>query len=297
MLNFKKPEISDKKWVDSCLSHANSFNCEYDFGNLFVWSTPYSTEICHYKDFFICRWGRGDEKSYSLPIGEGDFTDAINQIIDDAKSNGVKARIYGITEGYLPLLQEAFTGRFSYSTSDDYSDYIYHVDKMSSLSGKKLHSKRNHISNFKKNNPNWQFERITKENMQECIDLHASWIANKDNDDEDYSFEFEAVLKSFENWDELEFVGGLIRVDGKVIAYTFGEGQMNNECFVTHFEKAPADVQGAYAIINQEFTKNCLGDYKYVNREEDLGIEGLRKAKLSYYPEIRLTKWVATCND
>lgn len=297
MLNFKKPEISDRDWVNSCLSHANSFNCEYDFGNLFVWSTSYRTEICHYKDFFICRWGKGDNLSYSLPIGQGDFSDAVNEIVEDAKKMGVKARIYGITDGYLSMLQEAFTGKFTYSTSDDYSDYIYLVEKMSSLSGKKLHSKRNHISNFKKNNPNWSFEKLNKNNIKECIDLHATWIANKDNEDEDYSYEFEAVLKSFEHWDELGFVGGLIRVEGKVIAYTFGEGQMNGECFVTHFEKAPADVQGAYAIINQEFTKNCLGEYKYVNREEDLGLEGLRKAKLSYYPEIRLTKWVATYND
>lgn len=296
MLNFKKPDIDDKLWVDSCLSHANSYNCEYDFGNLFVWSTSYSTEICHYKDFFICRWGRGADLSYSLPIGEGDFSDAINEIIADAKSNGVKARIYGITDGYLSMLQEAFTGKFTYHTSDDYSDYIYLVERMASLSGKKYHSKRNHISNFKKNNPDWSFEKITKDNIQECIDTHATWISNKDNDDEDYSFEFEAVLKAFEHWDELGFIGGLIRVDGKVIAYTFGEAQMNGECFVTHFEKAPADVQGAYAIINQEFTKNCLMDYKYVNREEDLGIEGLRKAKLSYNPEMRLTKWVATYN-
>lgn len=296
MLEFKKPEISDKEWVNECLKHSNSLNCEYSFGNLYVWSVPYVTTICHYKDFLICRWGRGDNMSYSLPIGEGDFSDAINQIIDDAKSLGITAKIYGITDGYLAMMQEAFTGQFTYKTDDGYSDYIYSVEKMASLSGKKYHSKRNHITKFKKNNPNWTFEKITSDNIDDCIKMHTDWISNRDNDDEDYSFEFEAVLAGFEHFEELEFVGGLIRVDGKVVAYTFGEGQMNGKCFVTHFEKAHADMQGAYPIINQEFTTNCLGEYEYVNREEDLGIEGLRKAKQSYYPDILLRKHLAIYN-
>ena len=106
----------------------------------------------------------------------------------------------------------------------------------------------------------------------------------------DYSLEFESVLTGFENYKELGFKGGFIRVGGKPIAYTFGE-RLNDQCFVTHFEKAPADVQGAYAIINQEFAKRLLSDgYIYVNREEDLGIEGLRKAKQSYKPVIWLRK-------
>lgn len=297
MLSFKRAQISDKAWVDDCLCHASSMNCEYTFGNLYIWSTAYNTEICKYKDFLIVRWGRGQDIKYSLPLGEGDFTDAINAIIDDAKTLGITPEIYGITEGYLYLLQEAFTGKFTYSCDDANSDYIYSVEKMASLSGKKYHGKRNHITNFKKNNPNWKFEKIRRENIDECIALHTRWINDKDPDDEDYSFEFEAVLTAFEHYEELGFVGGLIRVDGEVIAYTLGEAQMNSKCFVSHIEKAPADVQGAYPIICQEFTKNCLMDFEYVNREEDLGIEGLRRAKQSYYPEILLKKWVAKYND
>lgn len=296
MLNFKTPQIEDKAWVDKCLAHANSMNCEYTFGNLFIWKIAYSTKICKFKDFIICRWGKGSDLNYSLPLGEGDFSEAINAIIDDAKSLGIVPKIYGITKGYMLLLQEAFTGKFSYEYDDGNNDYIYSVNKMASLSGKKYHGKRNHITNFKKNNPNWMFEKLSKENIQECISLHSKWIEDKDSNDEDYSFEFEAVLEAFEHYDELGFVGGLIRVDGEVIAYTLGEPQMNGKCFVSHFEKAPATVQGAYAIINQEFTKNCLMEYEFVNREEDLGIEGLRKAKQSYNPEIWLKKCVAVYN-
>ena len=297
MLEFKKPEITDKQWVNDCLVHANSMNCEYTFGNLFIWSSAYSTEICRYKDFLICRWGKDDDINYSLPLGEGDFTDAVDAIIDYAKSNGETPVIYGITEGYLGLMQEAFTGKFTYKYDDGNNDYIYSTEKMASLSGKKYHGKRNHITNFKKNNPDWSFEKISKDNIDECLALHSKWIENKDPDDEDYSLEFEAVKKAFEYFDELDMVGGLIRVNGEVIAYTLGEPQMNGRCFVSHFEKAPADMIGAYPIINQEFTKNCLMQYEYVNREEDLGIEGLRKAKQSYHPEIWLEKCTAIYND
>jgi hypothetical protein len=299
MLNFNKPKIEDKQWVDECLKHTHSMNCEYSFGTVFIWATAYSTEICHYKDFFICRWGRGKDISYSLPLGEGDFKDAVNQIIDDAKSLGITPRIYGITESYLPLLQDSFGGKFDYKYDDGFNDYIYSVEKMANLSGKKYHGKRNHITNFKKNNPDWQFEELTKDNINECIELHTKWIEDKNSEEDtsDYSLEFEAVLSAFENYEVLEFKGGLIRVDGKVIAYTLGEGQMNNKCFVTHFEKAPSEIQGAFPIINQEFTKNCLMNFEYVNREEDLGIEGLRKAKQSYNPEIWLKKCVAIYND
>ena len=297
MLNFKTPDISDKTWVNNCLMHANSMNCEYTFGNLFIWSDVYKTEICKYKEFLIVRWSDDDSYLYSLPLGEGDFTDAVNQIILDAQMHSLKPKIYGVTEGYLGMLQEAFFGKFTYEYDDANYDYIYSTEKMADLSGKKYHSKRNHITYFKKNNPDWHFERITKDNIEECIEFHTKWIEEKDPDDEDYSYEFQAVLKAFEYFDELDLVGGLIRVSGKVVAFTLGEGQVNGNCFVSHFEKAPADLRGAYPIICQEFTKNCLMDYEYVNREEDLGIEGMRKAKQSYYPEIWLEKGTAVYND
>ena len=231
---------------------------------------------------------------YSVPIGTGDFKDAVEQIIHDAQALELVPTIYGVTENYKKLIDKYFPGQFSYAYDDGYNDYIYSVEKMAELKGKKYHGKRNHITNFKKNNPDWSFEILNKDNINECITLHTEWIKEHE-DDEDYSYEFEAVLTAFENYEKLGFVGGLIRVDGNVIAYTMGE-RHSDKVFVTHFEKAPAEIQGAYPIINQEFTKNCLMNYEYVNREEDLGLEGLRKAKQSYNPEIILEKCVATYN-
>ena len=297
MLEFRPAQLSDKEWVNNCLKHANSMNCEYTFGNIYIWTESYHTEIAHYKDFLFCRWGIGEDVSYSVPLGEGDFTDAVQQIIDDAKSLGATPKIYGVTNGYKLNLLEAFTGKFDYKYNDGFNDYIYLVSKMTTLSGKKYHGKRNHITNFKKNYPDWRFEEITRANIDECIATHMRWIEEKGADDEDYIEELGAVKRAFESYEELGWKGGLIRAGGEVIAYTIGEPQPNGRCFVTHFEKASADIQGAFPIINQEFTKNCLQEYTYVNREEDLGIEGLRRAKQSYYPEIILEKCVAVYND
>lgn len=295
MLDFKTPKISDRAWVSKCFEESSSMNCEYTFGNSYVWRTAYSSKICHYKDFFIATWGRGNDISYSLPIGKGDFADAIQAIINDAKDRGVVPKIYGVTGSYKERLDCFFENQFNFEFDRGNADYIYLTEKLASLSGKKYHSKRNHISNFIKNNPSWKFERINDNNIKECIECHTEWINSRDadiDDTADYSFEYEAVLDAFENYFDLGFIGGLIRINGKVIAYTFGEKQ-SDEVFVTHFEKAPGDIQGAYAIINREFAANCLTSFKYVNREEDLNIEGLRKAKLSYNPEIILEKAVA----
>ena len=289
MLEFKIPEISDKEWIDECLSNAHSMNCEYTFGSIYIWHTAYSTKVARYKDFFICRWGR-NKYSYSLPIGSGDFKDAVLQIINDAKGLGITPVIYGITESYKNMLEESFEGQFVYSYDDGNNDYIYNASDLAELRGKKYHGKRNHITNFKKNNPDWCYEEISEDNISDCIELHTNWIYDKDQNDSDYSLEFESVLTGFENYKKLGFKGGIIKVNSKAIAYTYGEKGANG-CFVSHFEKAPADIQGAYAIINQEFAKRLLEDgYEFINREEDLGIEGLRKAKQSYHPSLWLKK-------
>lgn len=291
MLSFKTPDITDKAWADKCFSDVLSFSNEYCFGGVYLWKTPYRVKIANHKGFLVCKWG--EHSSFSLPIGNGNFIEVIEDIIVYAKNNDIKLRFFGITEPYKKMLDAEFPGKFRYEFSEDYFDYVYEAEALANLSGKKYHSKRNHISNFKRAYPDWSYEEINEKNISECIELHTNWINFRESDDPDYSMEFEAVLTGFENFKELGLYGGLIRVGGKVVAYTYGE-RINDDCFVTHFEKAPSDVNGAYTIINQEFAKRLLDKgYKYINREEDLGIEGLRKAKQSYHPAIWLKKEVA----
>ena len=114
MLEFKTPQIEDKAWVDQCFKHLKTMNCDYTFGNMFVWSTEYSTKICRFKDFFICSWGMGKEKNFGMPVGKGDFKEAVEEVIKYAKANDIMPRFYGVTEAYVEMLNENFPDAFQF---------------------------------------------------------------------------------------------------------------------------------------------------------------------------------------
>ena len=161
---------------------------------------------------------------------------------------------------------------------------------MINLKGKKYSKKRNHISAFEREN-DWSFEMIDEKNLPDCIAMNAAWAReNEEKNPGSISLEQQAIHRAFDHYFELDFSGGLIRVEGKPVAFTMGEN-LNAETYCVHFEKAYADVRGAYPMINREFAKHALSGYKYINREDDAGVAGLRKAKLSYYPTILLEKY------
>ena len=288
MLEFKTPLLSDKIWVDGCLKKSGNFSCAYSFGNLFVWEPVYRTRILKLDGFYCAKY-YSRNTGYIFPRGEGDLKSVIDKLIEDASDCGHEFRLYELTEADRQELEKIYPGRFRFEQNRDDFDYIYLTDNLISLSGKKYHAKRNHISYFKNNN-NWSFEAITEYNLQECFEMNEKWLEeNLEKDSEGILKESRAVKTALGNYKELGFVGGLLRAEGEVVAFTIGE-ELNDEIFCTHFEKAFASVRGAYPTINREFAANMLTSYKYINREEDAGDEGLRKAKLSYRPEILLEK-------
>ncbi len=291
MREFREPLISDKKRIKEILSQTRQTTCEFCFGNIFIWAPVYGAEISMCKHFFVCR-STDDKPSYSVPKGDGDFTTCIGALYEEALSQGNNLELYAITEDEKDMLEQLMPGRFSFIESRHNFDYVYSVEELATLSGKKFHSKRNHISYFEKNY-NWSYEEINKDNMQDCIEMNRKWeIQNRDKISDGIDREEIAIKRAFDNFEQLELKGGIIRVDGEVIAYTMGE-RLNDNTFCTHIEKAFSDIRGAYQIINREFAKNSLSEYELVNREEDLGIEGLRKAKLSYNPVMLVKKYRA----
>ncbi|SFR91668.1 DUF2156 domain-containing protein [Anaeromicropila populeti] len=293
MLTFRKIELSDKEWIQECLRKSDFKGCEYSFGNNYIWRNVYQLEICNVDGFYCVRSGKGEKKMYSFPAGSGDLKGTLELLMSDAKETGREFFLRGITENQISVLDELFPGRFQYELIRDDSDYIYTVEKLSTLSGKKLHGKRNHIARFK-DNPNWIYESISHENMEDCKDMNRRWCEQYScKDNPGLKEEICAVKNALNNFKELGFVGGLIRRDGEVIAYTIGE-PLSSDTFVVHIEKAFHEIQGAYPMINQQFVLHECQNYKYVNREEDTGDEGLRKAKMSYYPDILLDKYIAS---
>ena len=166
------------------------------------------------------------------------------------------------------------------------------------LSGKKYHGKKNHTNKFKKLYPNWQYERLNDSNVEECFQMALKWRnLNGCEDDEEKNSEMCVTLNSLRLYKELNLIGGLLRVGDEIVAFTIGEA-VNDDTFVVHIEKAYADIEGAYTMINQQFVEHeVAGKYKYTNREDDVGEEGLRKAKLSYKPVFMVEKGVVTLKE
>lgn len=290
MLDFRYPEITDKDWVKEYLNASQYMGCEYTFGNIFAWSPVFKTEITRHKDSLITK-SSGKKPAYCCPAGYDDFKSIIPDLILDAKDCGHPFRMFGITAECTKRIEHMFPGKFEFEPYRDGFDYIYLAYDLINLEGKKYHGKRNHIAAFEREN-SWSFETINENNISDCISMNKAWANdNKDNDWESISLEQKAINRAFDNYFDLGFSGGIIRVDEKAVAFTMGE-KLNDETYCVHFEKAYANIRGAFPVINREFVKNVLSNYKYINREEDAGVEGLRRAKLSYNPAILLEKYV-----
>ncbi len=287
MLDFKVIDISDKDWIKELLQKSDFRGCEYNFSNNMAWHRLYETKIARYNDFYIsCSHKYGVQ--FTFPAGEGDYKSVFLEMKQYANDNNSPLVINSVTDENLYIFDELFPNEFTVSCSEDSFDYIYETEKMISLSGKKFHGKRNHLANFYKNN--WEYSVLTEKDFDDCIEFAVeSYNLNMAYDDESSVSEQYAINMFFNHFEELDLHGGVIRIDGKVQGFTIGDA-INSDTFDIHIEKANASIQGAYAAINNEFAKSAAYPYKYINREEDLGLEGLRKSKHSYHPAFLLKK-------
>ncbi len=296
MLEFRRVELSDKSRVEEYLRKSDFRGCEYTFGNILMWSGHYNTQICFEQGFCFEKTGAGNETMFVYPYGGGDVKKAVELIGEYVSQNGLPCLICAnksVTEKILELFGAAKAELYR-----DFCDYVYLADDLENLSGKKYHAKRNHLNRFYEND--WSFEPLTAENISECLVMSELWRAENVTDDSDNAksklAELDVVRRSLELFGELGYVGGVLRVEGEVQAFTFGE-RSSEDTFVVHVEKALRRYQGTYAAINREFVKSLGGRYKYINREEDTGSENLRKAKTSYNPVFLEEKFLITFGD
>lgn len=285
MFDFHQPTMDDFDWLKNILSESQPMSCEYALSNLIGWSTHYGAQIANVEGCLVAKIQKNEV--FGFPKG-ADWENALTAL----KEEYDYPSFYGLIPEEKEKLELTFPSEYVYYPSRNSFDYIYRVSDLANLSGKKYHSKRNHISYFKKTY-NWSYEEMNSNNLDECIRMNEKWFElNVDKDPEGIDAEREVLNLCFKNFDKFGFIGALLRVDGEVVAFTFGE-KLNENTFVTHFEKAFADIRGAYPMINNQFALNTLSEFEFVNREDDIGSEGLRKAKLSYYPEILLEKFTA----
>lgn len=305
MISFKPITIDDKDIITSYTFNSNYRNCDFSFANMCSWRFLYDSEYAISDGFLLIRFWI-EEKSrlaYMFPIGNGDLKKAICTLEKDSLENGHPLLLLGISPEAKELAEKVFTHEFVYIPERDYYDYIYLRDDLVNLRGKKYQSKRNHINNFKKTY-NYTYVPLTPEIVPQCLELERQWYKanNTEADGEELTNERRSMIYALQNYDKLGITGGALCVDGKIIAFTYG-APINKDTFGVHVEKADINYDGAYAAINQEFASRIPEQFIYINREEDLGIPGLRKAKLSYHPAILLEKNGAvkkpgkTCSD
>lgn len=293
-IKFKRPELEDKELISSYFSKAPSRSCERTFANVYLWSRHYHVRYAIIEDTLVFQDDEFD-LAFAYPAGEPDHVkNALEFLMKYSQQKGYPLKLYNVTEENFAQMESWYPGEFQIEYTRDEADYVYESEKLATLAGKKLHSKRNHINKFKSLYPNWSYETLNDENQEECFQMALKWRnQNGCNDDADKNAEMCVTLNSLRLYKELGQTGGIIRIDGKIAGFTIGE-PINADTFVVHIEKAFPQVDGAYTMINQQFVLHECMDYKYVNREDDAGSEGLRKAKLSYKPAFMVEKGIVT---
>jgi len=291
---FSPITIEDKDLITSFTLQSVFCNCDFSFANMCSWQFLYDSEYMIKDGFLLIRF-RIEDKSrfaYMFPIGNGDFDKIIKFIEEDSIANGSPLLLLGIAPEAKQRLETVFPEIFEFTPKRDYFDYIYLRDDLEFLKGKKLQSKRNHINKF---NSLYKYEYIpiTPEIVPMCMELETLWYINHTEDNENrLQAERRSMTYALNNYDRLGIIGGAIKVDNEIVAFTYG-APINDKTFGVHVEKANINYTGAYPIINKEFVSRLPKEYIYINREEDLGLPGLRKAKLSYNPFKLLEKYAA----
>lgn len=291
MLDFTPITLDQKDLYTPYLHCGSHRGCAYSFVNLYLWGRQKAAIVENQLVIF----SQYDRKSvYLFPSGCSDPKPALEAVVKDAKQRGIPCRLVGLSQGDCALLERLYPGQLKYHFDRDSFDYVYDINDLADLPGRKFQKKRNHLNRFRQQNPDHVLEPITAENLPEAKVLAEKWYALRQAADphSDFHMERAALEKALRHMDKLGLEGLLLRTDDGVVAMTLGS-RLSEDTFDIHFEKALDTADGAYPAINNGFAcylRQKYPELRYLNREDDLGIEGLRKAKLSYNPDHLIEK-------
>lgn len=295
MLEFKTLTLEDKAWVDELVMSENSPSAGFNFGNIYIWNKHCKHLVARWGDRMVTKLRHGDYPAFVFPIGQGPLAPAVEAIREFAAARGCPLVLRGLTEKHAAQLEQACPGGFTYSEDEGSADYVYLAEKLATYSGKALHSKKNHCNRFEAEN-DWDFIPLSRALIPGCLDMLDNWTEeNAQRLDPSIGLEHDAILKAFAAYEKLGFEGGVLRVQGKIVGFSLGEFT-SPDCFDVHFEKADSGINGAYPMVCRELTRQLMAAHpqlKYMNREEDMGLESLRRSKQSYKPEFMVRKFTA----
>ena len=299
MIDFQPIQLDEREKYSAYLHSGKSRGCEYSFANLYLWGRQKAAVI----DDQMVLFSQFNRKTvYPYPAGEGEIKPVLEAIIRDSQERGIPCRITGLDSQDIEDMEKMFPGRFRFHCDRDSYDYVYAIDDLADLKGKKYQKKRNHYNRFRDMFPHYTIEPITVENLPKIKQMLEQWYAQRlELDPEgDYYMEQAAIYKALRHYEQLGLEGIVLVNEDRILAMTIGS-RLTPDTYDIHFEKAIAEADTAYTVINCEFARFLRDKHpeiRFLNREDDLGIEGLRKAKLSYYPHHLVEKcWACLLED
>ena len=292
VLNFHKLTIDDREAVQAVTLKAGHRNCNFTFANLVGWQFWFQTEVCILNDAVILRYNFHGQRAYMICMPGAPSCEMIKLLSDDCGDN---LTLLGLEDEWAQQLKRNACHKgidITITPLRNQYDYIYLRSNLESLSGGKLKAKRNHVNKFISEYPDFEYKELTPDLFDQCRKVVDKWQHSKEHDNPDYAQTIEAEQQVMENifhhWERLDMIGGALFVSNKMVAFTYGS-KVTDDTIDVCVEKADTEIDGVYSVINQQFAAHLPESIIYINREEDMGLPGLRKAKLSYHPEILLS--------
>jgi hypothetical protein len=289
---LKDLTLEDKPLCDQLFNQFPPQISEFTFTNLFIWRQAYQIKISRLQNF-LCLLSEQEGSSFFFPpIGEGDVIECYQNLLQYLRGKGIPPKIVRVPEAVVAEIDWKISGMKA-ELDRNQSDYVYLTQDLTELKGRKYHRKRNHIKQFQEKY-SYQYIPLTPEWIPQCLQLETEWCDLRQCEASPGLLnESLAIKEAFTHYEELGVKGGAILINAKVEAFTLGD-PLNPETVVIHIEKANPAYEGLYPTIHQAFLENQWSGTTYVNREQDLGEEGLRKAKESYFPHHMVNKYTVT---
>lgn len=300
MIPFQAPDPSYRSWVLPRLQAEALPLCDYGFANLCCWRNAFSTALAPWEARLLIRVNTQYGRGYLWPAGSGDPRPALDALFQEAQSQGTPLRLLCLTRTHAGFLETHYPGRFTITPLRDSFDYLYQIQRLAQLPGKKLHAKRNHIHRLDEHCPGWTWAPLTQADIPDCLALDARWhqsavVREGPQGLRSLDEEHRALLLALEHREALGMEGIVLRWQGQVLGFTLGS-PLTPQVFDVNFERAREDIQGAYPAVARSFAR-CLQEVHpgltHLNREDDMGLPGLRRAKQSYYPDCMAEKFSA----
>ena len=286
-IEFHPVTVADKPLFEYYMLGSEEQNCDLNFANIFCWCDTYHSEVAEAEGFLVIRFDNGRAKSYMQPVGNGDKGLILELLRHDAFLQRTPLRLYGLSAEWRKFLEENYPSEFAFDAPRALCDYIYRTEDLAQLQGRRYQPKRNHINHFIARN-DWRVEPLSKSNIKDCIALNDKWLRGREVGEMELA-EQHALQRAFDNFDALGLRGLVLYANGLPVAFSYGT-PITNKTFCTHIEKYDGEVQGAATMINRLMAQSLEEEFEFLNREDDLGLEGLRFAKISYYPALLLDK-------